>query len=208
MYVETWIHFGQMLQNIKPALTAYDKDTCNFVLTWSKSQGNKYTGITEKEKSEVSEWLRSIRPQFTGKSFEDIVACQLFIMDLNKTFMADHFKTINGCTDHGYYWYQDRCHTVPQEITPVIPTPRPVVPPSPEPIPKPIPDIIPTPRPPTPPEPPPIEENMLAYYVDALTEYLKTLPGTKIIERTIVKTLRNWLSLISAFMVWDKNRRG
>jgi len=206
MYVETWSHFGSVLNNIKLALSPTDKRTCNQVIFWGIEQGNNYFGINEQEKSEVNSWIGSIRSQFSGISNEDLARCMGFTARLNDVLPAVYFHTTEGCSAHGYYFYGDACHAEPLQ-----PTPRPPTPPTPPVPPEPIPPEPKPPEPPTP-EPPPLPGiippwQQILDYAKLLDNYLPTLPLTKVIERGIVILFRNWLRVIGTFLKWQAEKR-
>jgi len=206
MLVETWSHFGTVLNNIKIALSPVDKKTCNQVIAWGVVQGNNYFGINEQEKLEVQGWIESIRNQFSGISNEDLARCWGFVNTLNHVVSTTFYQTSEGCFAHGYYFYDDACHAEPIQIIP-RPDPIPPTPAPPEPIPpEPEPEPEPTPEPtPLPGIIPPWQQ--ILDYAKLLDAYLKTLSLTKIIERGIVILFRNWLRVIGAFLKWQAEKR-
>ena len=105
MYVETWSHLSTVLNNIKPLLSPSDKQTCNQVISWGIQQGNNYFDINVEERSVVWVWLGGLQSQFTGQSKIDVINAGSFLLTLNTNKPAEYWHTIDGCSAHGYYFY-------------------------------------------------------------------------------------------------------
>jgi len=197
MLIETWAHFTTLLNNLKPALSPYDKTICDMAISWAHDQGNKYLGIDTKDKADATEWLRRIKPQFAGQSYADIDNAQRFLSSLNMSFPPAHWKSSEGCFAHGYYFYGGVCNQEPLLPPPPTPTPPPPEPPPPTP-PEPEP---PEPEPPEPEPGPPIPPipGGLNELLDQVEAFYNSLSITEPTKKGIALLARNWLRAIISF---------
>ncbi|GAH28920.1 unnamed protein product, partial [marine sediment metagenome] len=139
----------------------------------------------------------SIKIQFSGESYDDIVRCQGFIGTLNNIIPAQYYYTLEGCAAHNYYFYDGACHAeskpLPPEPPPEPPGPPPE-PPTPPGPPGPPPEPEPEPEPDEPVIPPGLErllEQVEAFYL--------TIPITQPVKKAVVLVARNWLRAIVSF---------
>jgi len=125
MYIETWQHFINFIDNMLPWLDKHQGLTFTSIRKYAVSHRGKYSDIPQFELDTITKEIEKLRDISTGEVKEDLIHAWWFIWSINRTTEAKNFKTWQGCQAHDYYWWGNACHIKPEEETKPKPPPEP-----------------------------------------------------------------------------------